>query len=90
MDRPEIVYSSGKPSRWQVHDHARALRSIAAADGIFGKDAGPVRPALSLSIIFHSAKLRVSLAARSAPQLAGQQPLFDGNDQPAKSAKDIV
>jgi hypothetical protein len=28
--RPEIVYSDGKPSRWQVHDHARALRSIGA------------------------------------------------------------
>ena len=28
--RPEIVYSVGKPSRWQLHDHARALRSIGA------------------------------------------------------------
>jgi len=24
--RPEIVYAGGQPSRWQMHDHARALR----------------------------------------------------------------
>jgi hypothetical protein len=28
--RPERVHRGGKPSRWQIHDHARALRSIGA------------------------------------------------------------
>ena len=28
--RPEIVYSGGKPSRWRMRSHRRALKSIGA------------------------------------------------------------
>jgi hypothetical protein len=28
--RPELVYRGGKPTDWQIHKHARALRSIGA------------------------------------------------------------
>jgi hypothetical protein len=28
--RPEVVVGGNKPTQWQIHDHARALRSIGA------------------------------------------------------------
>src|SRR5262245_15051817 len=28
--RPKLIHTGGKPTRWQIHSHAKALRSIGA------------------------------------------------------------